>query len=524
LPSGLRFRQEGPRVYFEGAPAQEGPAEVVLWLTDGAGVVRQRSIHLSVYRKISFQSVPQLPAGSVGQAYSFQLRTNDVTTATRFFRTDGLLPSGIGIMKGEIFGTPVQTGYFQFVVRAVAYQEGIGFLEGNEAEQIFSMVVQGNPPPATCALWPSSFRPFSSLAYVAPRGFGSSPVVLLAGTLADPQTLVGGMPRLPVPQASDQYYCESVEMAPGLWATPALPTMAERYGDFHEYAGRLLDPVTFQGGPFPSGMVPFPGGIIPAVRLSSTYAWRVNGFDAPQTNLPGTLDAASYLPELALNSWATLFGKNLTVATRTWGDRDIINSRLPTELAQANLKLNDRFAAISYASPAQINFLVPAIDFDASLPFTYVSIGLRNELWQSSWDVKVRRVAPKCYLFEQGGRRYPAAVHSDGSLAAPDGMLPGARPARPEETLQLFCSGLGVTNPAAPEARLLTAPLPLANTEDFLVRIAGAVVPLQFVGLVAPGLYQVNVTVPNLPSGEYPIELEAEGRISPPGVVLAIQR
>jgi uncharacterized protein (TIGR03437 family) len=157
-------------------------------------------------------------------------------------------------------------------------------------------------------------------------------------------------------------------------------------------------------------------------------------------------------------------------------------------------------------------------------PFIYTSLGLRNELWQSSWSTKVRRVAPTFYLLDQGGRKYPAAVHWDGSLVAPAGLIQGSHPAQPGEILQLFCSGLGATNPPAPHGQILPSPLQVENTNDFLVRIAGNIVPVQFVGLVSPGLYQVNIVVPQSPSGEHPIELEAEGHNSPPGAVIVIQR
>jgi uncharacterized protein (TIGR03437 family) len=43
-----------------------------------------------------------------------------------------------------------------------------------------------------------------------------------------------------------------------------------------------------------------------------------------------------------------------------------------------------------------------------------------------------------------------------------------------------------------------------------------------FAGLVAPGQFQVNFTVPQLPTGEYSINVSTSGKTSQPNVLFEI--
>jgi uncharacterized protein (TIGR03437 family) len=46
---------------------------------------------------------------------------------------------------------------------------------------------------------------------------------------------------------------------------------------------------------------------------------------------------------------------------------------------------------------------------------------------------------------------------------------------------------------------------------------------VQFAGLVASGEFQINVIVPSLPPGEYPIVMTTAGQSTQTGVVVPIQ-
>src|SRR5258707_3463872 len=64
------------------------------------------------------------------------------------------------------------------------------------------------------------------------------------------------------------------------------------------------------------------------------------------------------------------------------------------------------------------------------------------------------------------GNSYIAAEHADGSVSGPPNLVAGlsTTPFRVGETIALFGTGMGVTNPAAPNEKFLTGPLHLPRT------------------------------------------------------------
>lgn len=45
-----------------------------------------------------------------------------------------------------------------------------------------------------------------------------------------------------------------------------------------------------------------------------------------------------------------------------------------------------------------------------------------------------------------------------------------------------------------------------------VVRIGGAQAKIGYAGLISPGVYQINLTVPDLPDGDHAVELEVNGQ------------
>ena len=114
------------------------------------------------------------------------------------------------------------------------------------------------------------------------------------------------------------------------------------------------------------------------------------------------------------------------------------------------------------------------------------------------------------------------ATHADGSLVGPTSATTGATPAAPGETIVLYGTGFGVTSPAAPEGKLITTPLILATPPTITIGSTGSNVV--FAGLIAAGLYQINVTVPvSTPSGDIPVVALVGSTASPGTAVIAVQ-
>ena len=79
----------------------------------------------------------------------------------------------------------------------------------------------------------------------------------------------------------------------------------------------------------------------------------------------------------------------------------------------------------------------------------------------------------------------------------------------------LFATGLGQTNPPYPVGQVLTAAYPVPDLSQASVLIGGKVATVLFAGMTYPGLFQINIQVPNgIPDGDQPVVLGVGGQLS----------
>lgn len=97
--------------------------------------------------------------------------------------------------------------------------------------------------------------------------------------------------------------------------------------------------------------------------------------------------------------------------------------------------------------------------------------------------------APSLFSYTMGGTTFPSALFANSAVIAGDPAPAGS-----------------IVNPAIP----FSGPLTVST---------GA----QFAGLVAAGEYQINVMVPRLQAGLYPVQLTAAGQTSQTGVMAPVQ-
>jgi uncharacterized protein (TIGR03437 family) len=93
---------------------------------------------------------------------------------------------------------------------------------------------------------------------------------------------------------------------------------------------------------------------------------------------------------------------------------------------------------VGYVSPTQVNFLLPS-----NLDPGTVQVQVRNPAGISS-QMPITVQAKATQLFTADGK-YVAAAHMNGS---PVGKGGGSPPAAPGETVILYSTGLGPSNPA----------------------------------------------------------------------------
>lgn len=247
---------------------------------------------------------------------------------------------------------------------------------------------------------------------------------------------------------------------------------------------------TYFGGPSDGALVKF-GGASPAASI---------------------LHGGSFLGGLAPNTWTSVFLTDAVDAdTRLWDGPDFVNSRLPTNLDGFRVTFNGTPGFVSFISPTQFNVLTPVAGVSGAVQIEIAS----NEGPIAVLSATAAEFAPGFFMFSPQQRRYVAAVHADGAFVGPADLFGGAvtmRPAAPGDTIQVFGAGFGPTAGGVPEGEILVFDLArdqLANEVRF--EIGGVTVTPSFAGLVAAGLYQFNLTIPQLSEGDHAIRATVGG-------------
>jgi uncharacterized protein (TIGR03437 family) len=238
----------------------------------------------------------------------------------------------------------------------------------------------------------------------------------------------------------------------------------------------------------------------------------------PAPTITAVANAGSFQTNFASATWVSIFGTNLSAATYTWQSSDFVNGLLPTSLEGVSVTIDGMPAFVEYISPTQINVLAPD---DAATGSMQVQVTVAQQT-SNSFSAAKNQFAPAFFTIDNGA--YVAALHSDYTLVGAANLLPGVatRPAQPGETIQLYGTGFGPTNPALPTAQLVSTPSVLAN--QIQVTVGGMPATVAYAGLVESGTYQLNVTVPNLPNGDAPVVATIGGVTSQTGVSITVQQ
>lgn len=259
------------------------------------------------------------------------------------------------------------------------------------------------------------------------------------------------------------------------------------------------------------------GSAIP-VRYRVEDATSAGNDAAPALSSGGIVNAASFAPGIAGGAWASIFGQRLAPTTRLWQEGDFSADLLPTTLDGVRVSVNGRPAAISFISPQQVNFQAP----DGLEP-GWVLVELETSAGKDSAWVRAHSHAPALFLF--GEDLQPAAIHPDGVPAwKPKDGSATARPAKSHGMISIFGTGFGPTSPSVPSGRLFSGAAPLAGLEHVEVQIGRHIVPVEFIGLSAAGLNQINVRIPDVTTGKYPLEVRIHGTSVQTGIEIELER
>ena len=172
---------------------------------------------------------------------------------------------------------------------------------------------------------------------------------------------------------------------------------------------------------------------------------------------------------------------------------------VPALLGGASVSVNSVAAPLLYAGPNQINFQVP-FEVSGSASVTVTAGGLPA----GSKSVPLHSTAPGIFLLPQGRA---AAVNQDGSVNSAD------HTAAPASAIAVYATGLGAVDPPVTAGVAASAVELSKVTAGVTATVGGQPATVLFAGL-APGyagLYQVNLVVPQLAPGDYPLQISAGG-------------
>jgi uncharacterized protein (TIGR03437 family) len=226
--------------------------------------------------------------------------------------------------------------------------------------------------------------------------------------------------------------------------------------------------------------------------------------------------ADNQLGPLAPNTIVSIYGQNMAYGTQALTAADVIAGVLPTFLAgtQVSVLIGGQAANLYYASPTQINLLIPSDLLPLKVNLQLVIDGLDGP----AIPILLTPSAPALFQLDAHNA---VATHPNGSV------LTSAAPAAPGDIVILYATGLGQTNPPVESGVLPTKAAPLVNLEKFSVLLDGKPVAppaISYAG-IAPGfagLYQINVKLPSSTGSNPQIQIGLDGILSPAGILLPV--
>jgi uncharacterized protein (TIGR03437 family) len=257
----------------------------------------------------------------------------------------------------------------------------------------------------------------------------------------------------------------------------------------------------------------------PPSQVSGTvqFAYTISsGTTAP--TIASVTNAEGDAPTIAPNTWLAIKGSNLAPAndSRLWQGSDFVNNQMPTQLDGVSVTVNGKSAYVYYISPAQLNVLSPPDAISGSAPVVVTVNGTPS----AAFNVQAQPLSPSLFVFNGGP--YIAARHLDGSIVGPATLYPGlSTPAKPGETILVYANGFGATSIPVSAGSLVQS----GSLSPFpVVTIGGAQAPVSFAGLVSPGEFQFNVSVPTgAADGDLPVAVTYSGKNAQSGTLLSIQ-
>ena len=241
------------------------------------------------------------------------------------------------------------------------------------------------------------------------------------------------------------------------------------------------------------------------------------------------LNGASFKPGASAASILTIKGRNFAAAntSRVASPGYVRDNNFPKELGCVAVDIGGQRAPVLYVGSDQINVQVPALTALGNVPVRVIMNADRsNALMSDASTASLTATSPALFTFN--GTSVAALLAGTATIIAQPAVVPGARPARPGEIIELYATGLGPTQTVvAPGA--LAPSQPISTTQKATVTIAGTRLSdtdVLYSGL-APGnisgLYQINVRIPaSASNGDLPVTVAIGSDQSAAGTTIPV--
>jgi len=250
------------------------------------------------------------------------------------------------------------------------------------------------------------------------------------------------------------------------------------------------------------------------------------GVAIAQPTVGGVVNGASFVQGQAVapGSLISIFGTKLANSTAA-ADSIPLSTTLggvTVKFVNGNTTMD---APLLFLQSSQINAVVPWNLVPAGVTASVQMIVTNKGVNSPAATVKVFEFSPAVFAIGN----LAAVQNLDGSLAQPDGSIPGraTHPAKIGDVIVIYATGLGPVDTILEDGAIPPAGKTVHSLHKPFVSIGGKSADIQFSGLSPQfvGVYQLNVVVPDIATGDaVPLQLALGGITSPKSITMAVSQ
>lgn len=228
------------------------------------------------------------------------------------------------------------------------------------------------------------------------------------------------------------------------------------------------------------------------------------------------------------NSLISIYGSNFfsTGNTLLASVHDLDRGKLPTSLACVAVEVGGQRAPLYYIQGNQINAQAPILNAVGPVPVRVIlNPGTPAEIRSAEAAAQVAVYSPAFFTFNGASI---AALTADFKILADPAVVASGVFAKPGDTVILYGTGFGYTNPVYQAGEFADGLAPLRD--PFTVTVGGSQIPaanILYAGLAsdAPGFYQFNIKLPDtVGDGNVPVSITIGGVSTQTGATIPVSR